>query len=124
MIFQTYKTVTIQIANKKINEIHEIFNIIKYLQAKNLDAHIEIKPESTNLSLILVYPVVRFSKLSDDSVSITIIKKNSCGVKSIKLSEISLIKVNNIDEEVLGLRPDVTRWSLIQPLIEESKLND
>lgn len=120
MIFETYKTVTIQILNKKIHDPNQIQDIIKYLQDRNLDAYIEMKPKNTDVTL--TYPIVRFSNLSEETVSITIINKRSCGVKKIDIGEIALLKVNNIDEEVLGLRPDVSRWSLLQPFVEESKL--
>lgn len=121
MIFETYKTVTVQILNKKIYDQNQILDIIKYLQDKNLDAYIEIKPK--NSGMILTYPIVRFSNLVNNTVKITIINKRSCGIKNIDISEISLLKVNNVDEEVLGLRPDVSRWTLLQPFIEESKVS-
>ena len=106
------KTVTKRIFDDYIKDVHDIKSIIETL--KNHEITCAIRLNSSPL-----HDVVRIIDTDEDLFSFNVIRNRSCLLKKSLYSEIDYLKVNTEDSVIVRTKPNVSRWSLLDPSNED-----
>lgn len=108
MHYVKLKTVVSKVVDELIDDLETIKQIMQVIYSRQLDCAITLNSGPK------LFPV-RIEKMDENEFSFRIIRIHGSLQKSALYTDIQYLEVNSQDSVISRVKPDVTRWMLLDP---------
>ncbi len=110
MKYVCYKQIVSKIVDQEITDLLDIKAIMQTILNHELTCTMHIKDREG----LLIHRKVRIRSMSEDEFSYITYTSSSTLRRTAKYSDITHLEMTTIDKIIAALKPNITRWSLLE----------